>query len=95
MDKKNNDDNAVLDLVAEDSALYGVLSAMSADSEVSYTIESLKVGEIRSNSNDFYVLVTVVEKASNAEATEVTKELIHMQANSDNAMKIIDVAYVQ
>ena len=94
-DKKNNDDNAVLDLVAEDSALYGVLSAMSADSEVSYTIESLKVGEIRSNSNDFYVLVTVVEKASNAEATEVTKELIHMQANSDNAMKIIDVAYVQ
>ena len=94
-DKKNNDDNAVLDLVAEDSALYGVLSAMSADSEVSYTIESLKVGEIRSNSNDFYVLVSVAEKASNAEATEVTKELIHMQANSDNAMKIIDVAYVQ
>jgi hypothetical protein len=96
MDKLNNDDDAVMELVAEDSQLYGELSAISANSEVTHSIESLKIGEIRSDSSDFYVLVKVTEKISSLSEPEITTKLMRIWADADeNVMKIMNVVDIQ
>ena len=95
MGKLNEDDSAVMELISEDSQLYGSLSAISANPEIVYSIEDLKIGEIRSSESDFYVLVRVTEKLSTEDAPEVRTELVHMQADGANTMKIMDVVHIQ
>ena len=96
MNKFNSDDDAVLELLNEDSQLYGELSAVSANPDVKHSIESLKFGEMRSNGSDFYALIKVTEKLSNADAPEVTNKIVYLQADNDaQQMKIINIVDVQ
>lgn len=94
--KLNEDDPAVLELVGEDSPLYGELSAVSANPDIQHTIEKIQFGEMRSNGTDFYALVKVTEKLSSEDSSDVTDKLIYLQADNDaKHMKVINIVDVQ
>ena len=95
MNKMNEDDNAVLELVAEDSPLYGELNAISVNTDVTHEIQDLKIGEIRANGSDYYILAKVTEKRSDQNESEVTTKLIKVESDAvSNVMKIVNIVYL-
>jgi len=96
MDKLNSGDDGVMELVEENSQLYGELSIISANQDVTYEIKDIKIGEIRSNESNFYVLATVSESMSNAAEPEVATKLIHLQVNDESkTVKVVNIVDVQ
>lgn len=95
MDKLNKDDTEVMDLIAEDSPLYGELNAISANSEIAHRLDKLDIGEIRANGSDFYVLVRTTEAITGNDAPEVSTKVVYLQTNDERQIKILNIVDVQ
>ena len=90
VDKMNGSGDAILDYIDDTSALYTEMSGLEPQADVKYGINRLSIGEIRSASAGFYVLVSVdlVDSESSEEKTE--KQIVYMEPE-EKAMKIVSI----
>ena len=64
MDRMNKDDEAVLKLIAKDTKLMTDVQAIKADAVIVHLIKELRIGEVRKNGDNLYVIVTINEKTN-------------------------------
>lgn len=90
VDLANGTDDDVLKLVKEDTELYDRLKGIVPDDAITYGINKLQVGQIKTGEKGFsvYTAVTKVDSATNKESVE--KNIVYMEPN-EKSMQIIDI----
>lgn len=77
-DKKNNDDNTVLDMITPHSRLMTNVSAIRSDPIVKRTATELRIGEIRRLNDDIYVLVRLSETTNDENPDTAVTQTVHL-----------------
>lgn len=90
--KMTKGSNDILSVVVADTDFYKNLEKTKALGEDKFAIDTLKIGEIRSLDNNYFVLVEVTEKKDGEEST--VKQLVQLIAQ-DKEMKINNVVEVK
>lgn len=91
--RMNEGSDEVLSLIDPDSALYGVISAITQDTGNTHGISTVQIGEIRNNEQDYFVLVRIGE-TKNDGAPAVATRAIRMRC-ADNKALIEEIVEVE
>lgn len=90
VDLANGTNDDVIELVKEDTELHDRLKGITPDDAVTYGINKLQIGQIKTGEKGFYAYtaVTKVDSATNKESVE--KNIVYMEPNG-KSMQIIDI----
>ncbi|MCI5687900.1 MAG: zinc ribbon domain-containing protein [Emergencia sp.] len=90
VDKINGKNDDILDFVDETSDLYAEMQELQETEGVSYGINKLSIGDIRTGGAGFYVYVSVVKVDSDAGKEFTEKQILYMEP-VNKTMQIVEI----
>jgi immediate-early protein len=85
-DKVNSGSDDVLKLINEDSELYGHVKAIAEGNE-EQQIKNIKIGEIKNNGSNYYVILQITEGKANSSDTSTETKILSI-INKDKVLKV-------
>lgn len=90
VDEVNGKDTDILDFVKSDTRLSSEVAKIQSTKDVTYGINKLEIGEVKTGENGFFVMATVTKIDSEKNKEVVIKQIIYMEP-IEQAMKIAEI----
>ena len=90
VDKMDDNSDDILLYIDSASDFYSEIAALETDEDVAYSIEELRIGEIKSDGKGFYVM-TAVTKVSTADSEKIKEQQIVYLEPDNEIIKISDM----
>lgn len=90
VDKMDDNSDDILLYIDSASDFYSEIAALETDEDVAYSIEELRIGEIKSDGKGFYVM-TAVTKVSTADSEKIKEQQIVYMEPDNEIIKISDM----
>ncbi|MEG2529602.1 MAG: hypothetical protein RSB02_05950, partial [Anaerovoracaceae bacterium] len=90
VDEVNGKDTNILDFVKPDTRLSSEVAEIQSTKDVTYGINKLEIGEVKTGENGFFVMATVTKIDSEKNKEVVIKQIIYMEP-IEKAMKIAEI----